>query len=137
MKKLALISTVLAALLLAAVAVAALPQRDFSVSPRGGSKVKGTGTVKSVGAETGMTLALRGLPRDKKFRVVLNTGTCAHRTAGTLLGIAAADKNGVSRYSSLVRRNGAPIAFKSVADGKHVIVVVVSKKTVACGPIPA
>jgi hypothetical protein len=123
---------------LVAVAVAtAAPERTFAVSPMGGSKVKGTATLKSLGEETGMTLALRGLPRDKKFRVVLNTGTCARRTAGTLLGIAAADKNGVARYASLVRRNGAPIAFKSIADGKHVIVVVVSKKTVACGSIPA
>jgi hypothetical protein len=36
-----------------------------------------------------------------------------------------------------MRRNGAPIAFKTIADGKHVIAIVVGTKTVACGSIPA
>ena len=127
-----------AGLAAAAVAFAAPPQRDFRLQPVGGSRVHGTATVRSLGAETGMELVLTGLPKGKKFRVLLNAGSCARRSASfTLLGIAAAGPKGVAHYSSLVRSNGAPMSFKSIADGKHVIAVVVGKKTVACGSIPA
>jgi hypothetical protein len=127
-----------AGLVAAAVALAALPEREFSVHGLGGSRIDGDATLRSLGTETGMELVLTGLPRGKKFRVVLTTGSCARRSAKvTLLGIATAGPNGLARYASLVRRNGAPIAFRSIADGKHVITVVVSKKTLACGSIPA
>jgi hypothetical protein len=123
---------------LAAVAVAATPERDFKVKPLGGSHVTGTGTLRSAGIETGLQLMLTGLPRNKRFRVELHTGTCARRSATTtLLGIATAGSNGTARYSSLVRRNGAAISFASVADGKHVVTIVMKTKTLACGAIPA
>jgi hypothetical protein len=128
---------VVLAAVLTAVAVAATPERDFRVKPAGGSKVTGTGILKSAGIETGLQLSLTGLPRGKKFRVVLNTGTCGRRATSILLGIGTSGKNGVAHYSSLVRRNGAAMAFRSVADGKHVVTIVVSTKTLACGAIPA
>ena len=81
---------------------------------------------------------LTGLPKNKKFRLVLTTGTCARRSAKvTLLGIATAGPKGIANYASLVRSNGAPIRFASIVDGKHVITVVIGKKTLACGSIPA
>ena len=123
---------------LAAVAAAATPQRDFKVLPVGASHVTGTGTLRSAGIETGLQLMLSGLPRNRKFRVLLHTGTCARRSAtSTVLGIATSGSNGTARYSSLVRRNGAAMSFASVADGKHVVTVVVKTKTLACGAIPA
>jgi hypothetical protein len=126
-----------AGLTTAGVAFAA-PQRDFRLGPVGGALTAGTATVKSVGLETAMELTLTGLPKGKFFRVVLNAGTCAHQSASVApLGGASARANGTARYSSLMRRNGAPIAFKTIADGKHVIAIVVGTKTVACGSIPA
>jgi hypothetical protein len=130
--------TVVLAAGLAAAAFAATPERDFRVNPTGGSRVTGTGTLRSAGIETGMQLMLTGLPKKTTFRVVLRTGTCARRSAtSTLLGIASAGANGSARYSSLVRRNGAPMRFEAVADGKHVVTIVVKLKTLACGAIPA
>jgi hypothetical protein len=128
-----------AALVAAAVAVAAQPKRDFSLHPVGiTSRVAGDATLNSLGRETGIQVVLTGLPKGKKFRLVLTRGTCARRSAKvTLLGIASADKRGIANYASLVRDNGAPINFASIVDGKHVITVVVAKKTLACGSIPA
>ena len=103
-----------AALVAAAVAVAATPQRDFSVHPVGiSSRVAGDATLNSLGRETGIQVVLTGLPKGKKFRLVLTTGTCARRSAKvTLLGIASADKRGIANYASLVRSNGAPISVR-------------------------
>ena len=136
MKKLAFITALAASLVMAAVAAAA-PERDFVFRPRSGSTVSGEGTVKSLGAETGLTVVLRGLTPGKKFRMILSTGICARRTAPfTGLGEGKARKDGTSYTSSLVRRNGAPLPFKTVTDGKHVIAVHVGTKTVACASIP-
>lgn len=137
MKKLALIVALAASLATASAALAGL-SRDFTFRRLGGSTVSGEGTIKSVGSETGLTVVLRGLVPGKKFRLVLSAGTCAKRQAPfTGLGEGKARRDGTSYTSSLVRRAGAPIAFKSVADGKHVIVVHVGTKSVACGAIPA
>jgi hypothetical protein len=137
MRKLALITALAASLATAAVALAA-PERDLQFRRLGGSTVSGEGTIKSVGAETGLTVVLRGLTPGKKFRMLLSAGTCARRKAPfTGLGEGKARHDGTSYTSSLVRRAGAPIAFKSLADGKHVIVVHVGTRTVACAVIPA
>jgi hypothetical protein len=127
-----------AGLVVAAVAVAAPPQRDFSLHAVGGSRVTGDATLKSLGMESGIQVVVTGLPKNKKFRLVLTTGTCARRNVKvTLLGIASADRRGIANYASLVRSSGAPINFASIADGKHVITIVIAKKTLACGSIPA
>jgi hypothetical protein len=137
MKKLALITALAASLVTATVAFAA-PSRDFTFHRLGGSTVGGDGTIKSVGSETGLTVVLRGLTPGRKFRMILSAGTCARRKAPfTGLGEGQARKDGTSYTSSLVRRAGAPIPFKALTDGKHVIVVHVGTKTVACGAIPA
>jgi hypothetical protein len=128
---------VVAAALTVVVAASAAPERDFRLRSLGGSRVIGEGTFTSLGAETGLRVVIEHLKPGKKFRLMLNIGTCARRTAGINIGEGKARQDGTSYTSSLVRRNGAPIRFKTVTDGKHVIAVIVGTRAVACGPIPA
>jgi hypothetical protein len=128
---------VLAAALTVVAAASAAPERDFRLRSMGGSGVTGEGTLTSLGAETGLRVVLEHLKPGKKFRLMLNTGTCARRRAGIGIGEGKARPDGTSYVSSLVRNNGAPMRFKTVVDGKHVIAVLVGTKAVACGPIPA
>ena len=138
MKKFALISTVIAAALIAVVVATAASGRQFRLQPVGASNVRGTGTVRSLGAETGLSLALRGFPGAKKFHIVMNAGTCSHRsTSVDALGDGKSRPDGTARTASLIRHRGMPLAFKKVADGRHVIAIILGTKTVACGAIPA
>jgi hypothetical protein len=136
-KKLVLISTVAVALAAVAVAVAA-SERRFSLGPANGSKVSGTGTLRSLGAETALSLKLRGLPAGKNFRMVLGTGTCTHRSGPFLpIGGGQARPDGTAAASSLVHNKGLPVAFRKIADGKHIVLVFRVTRAVACGLIPA
>jgi hypothetical protein len=138
LKKLAFISAV-AAVALAAIAVAfAASERRFSLGPANGSKVSGTGTLRSLGAETALALKLRGLPAGKNFRTVLGTGTCTRRSGPfSPIGGGQARPDGTAAASSLVHNKGLPVAFKKIADGKHIVLVFQGTKAVACGLIPA
>jgi hypothetical protein len=137
LKKLVLISTVVAAALTLVAVASAAVERNFNFRPLGSSRVTGEGTIKSLGSETGLTVVLRGMTRGQKFKLMLATGTCAHRTNATTAGVGQARPDGTSYTSSLLRKRGAPLKFKAVADGKHVMTVVVAKKAVACAAIPA
>jgi hypothetical protein len=137
-KKLVLISTVVA-VALAAVGIAfAAPERRFSLGPLNGTKAGGTGTVRSLGSETALTLKLHGLAPSKKFRSVMGMGTCVNRHGPfTGLGGGVARPDGAATASSLVRVKGLPVVFKKIADGKHIILVFRGTRAVACGLIPA
>jgi hypothetical protein len=138
LKRFALIFTV-AAVGLAAVAVAfAAPERRFSLGPLNGSKAGGTGTLRSLGAETALSLKLHGIGADKNFRTVLGTGTCTHRSGPFWpVGGGQARPDGTAVASALVHNKGLPVAFKKIADGKHIVLVFRATRAVACGLIPA
>jgi hypothetical protein len=127
-----------AGLVAVGVAFADTPERTFPIKPLSGSKITGSGNLRSLGDETGMGITLNGLPKNKKFTLVLHTGTCAKRSASfVLIGTGTANPYGYARYTTFVAPRGVPIAFGTLADGTHVIAVRVAKKVVACGSIPA
>ena len=115
MRRIALICTV-GLVALAAVGVALGAQElQFGLRPLNGTKVAGTGTLRSLGAETALTLKLHGLAPNKSFRTVMGTGTCARRRGPfTALG-----------------------GGKAQPDGKHIILIFRATRAVACGLIPA
>jgi hypothetical protein len=124
---------------LAAVGVAfAAQERQFTLRPLNGSKVSGTGTLRALGSETALSLKLRGLPGGKTFRTVLGSGTCVHRSGPfTGEGGGVSRPNGTALASSFVRIKGLPVAFKKIADGKHIVLIFLGTRAVACGVIPA
>jgi hypothetical protein len=138
MKRLALIVTVgLVALAAIGVALAA-QERQFRLGPLNGAKVSGTGTVRSLGSETALSLKLRGLPPRKVFRTVMGMGTCARRSGPfTAAGGGVSRPDGTALASALVRIKGYPVVFKKITDGKHIVLIFLATRAVACGLIPA
>jgi Cu/Zn superoxide dismutase len=131
-----LIAILVAALATAGAALAVNPTETVMLQAAG-SPVTGTVTAGASGKGTRVLLRLRGLPAKARVQAVFQAGTCARPSASfAAAGSAVADAKGSVAWRGTVRFHGAPVSWKTAADGGHLIAVVVGGKVVACGVIP-
>jgi len=101
------------------------------------SGVVGSGTVTANGIGTGVTVRLTGLKPNSTARVLLRTGRYPQLSASFAKAVnVKADGSGRGRASSAIRFRNEPVGFPIVADGRHVLTVVVDGRIVAVAEIP-
>jgi hypothetical protein len=101
------------------------------------SRVHGSAVVGAHGAGTRASVSLSGLRRGTAVRVLLQSGTCRrHGASFAVLVSGRAGATGAFRATGAARFHGQPVGYGIVADGAHVITVVVAGRLVACGVIP-
>ena len=127
----------LAAAALAANVTAANPTETVVFKQVAKSGVAGTATVGANGVGTKVSVRLTGLAPRAKATVLLRVGRYPKLSASFAKAVTAtADARGVARASSAVRFRGKPVSFSVVADGDHVLTVVVGGRIVAYAEIP-
>lgn len=133
----AALAVVAAAAALAGQALAFDPATSASIAPLPGQKAKGNASVTAAGSGTSIGVQLTGLAPKAAVSVLFKSGTCKKQSA-SFAGVAqgAADAKGAFSGGGPLTFRGGPLGFNSVADGKHVLVVVAAGKQVACGVIP-
>jgi hypothetical protein len=122
----------------AASALAAPPLAEgVAFKPVAKSGVAGTGVVRQNGIGTAVVVRLTGLKPGSTARVLLRTGRYPKLSASFATAVTAkADARGRARASSAIRFRNEPVAFNVVADGHHVLTVVVNGRIVALAEIP-
>jgi hypothetical protein len=101
------------------------------------SGVAGTGTVTQNGIGTRVAVRLNGLEPGSTARVLLRSGRWPNLSASFARAVTVkADASGRARGTSAIRFRNEPVAFNIVADGHHVLTVVVSGRVVAQAEIP-
>lgn len=135
--------TVLVAIVVAAVAATGASAtgpalaEGVSFKPIARSGVAGTGTVSQNGVGTRVAVRLTGLKPGSTARVLLRSGRWPNLSASFAKGVTVkADASGRARGASALRFRNEPVAFNIVADGYHVLTVIVSGRVVALAEIP-
>jgi opacity protein-like surface antigen len=121
----------------AAGASAAAPVETVLFKPVAKSGVAGSATVGANGIGTKISVRLKGLAPGAKATVLLRVGRYPKLSASFAKGVVAtADARGVARASSAIRYRSEPVSFSVVADGDHVLTVIVGGRVVAYAEIP-
>jgi hypothetical protein len=136
LRSLAVVLTLLA--LGVSAATAANPTEGVLFKPVAKSGVAGKAELGAHGVGTRVSVRLTGLAPGATARVLLHTGRYPRLSASfaTAVGRITADARGVARASSAVRFRNEPVSWRIVADGDHVLTVVVGGRVVAYAPIP-
>jgi hypothetical protein len=128
-----------AVLALAATATAAAnPTEGVLFKPVAKSGVTGKAELGANGVGTRVSVRITGLAPGATARVLLRTGPWPKLSASfaTAVGAIKADARGVARGSSAVRFRNEPVSWQIIADGDHVLTVVVGGRVVAYAGIP-
>ena len=114
------------AVALAALSLATVPTEGVGFGTHG----------RAVHDANGVSFTLRGLPAGADARAVLQAGTCTHPSASfASVGSGHVAANGRAAWTSRIRFHGRPVAWSTVADGKHVLRILAGGRVVACGAI--
>lgn len=128
---------VLVAAVVAASALAYAPTEGVIFKPVGKSGVAGRAELGANGIGTKVRVQLTGLRPGATARVLVRYGRYPKLSASFAKAVyAKADAKGVARASSAVRFRNEPVAWGVIADGDHVLTVVVDGKLVAYAEIP-
>jgi hypothetical protein len=131
-----LIAILVVGLATAGAALAVNPTETVELKAAG-SPVTGTATAGAAGKGTRVVFKLRGLEAGAKLRAVFHAGTCARPGASFAdAGSAVADAKGIASWTATIRFHGAPVSWKTAADGGHLLAVVSGGKVAGCGVIP-
>jgi len=134
--RIALLASALVATL-ATAAAASNPTETVVFKPIAGSGVKGTATLGANGIGTRVSVRLTGVAPGATARVLVRVGQYPNLSASFAKAVyAKSNPNGVARASSAVRFRNQPVSWSIVADGDHVLTVVVDGKLVAYAEIP-
>ena len=130
-----LVAVVAAAFAASAAAVA--PTETVVFKPVANSGVKGTATLGANGIGTKVSVRLIGLKPGAKATVLVRTGRYPRLGASfAKAAVATADARGAARASSAVRYRDEPVSWSVIADGDHVLTVIVGGRVVAYAEIP-
>jgi hypothetical protein len=119
-------------------ATAATPTEGVLFRPVGKSGVAGKAELGANGIGTRVSVRITGLAPGATARVLLRTGPWPRLSASfaTAVGSVKADAKGVARATSAIRFRNEPVSWRIVADGDHVLTVVVGGRVVAYAGIP-
>jgi len=137
MLRIANLSVLVVAAIVAAGASAANPTETVRFTPVANSGVTGSATLGANGAGTRVSVRLAGLAPNASARVLLRTGAWPRVSASFASAVTVkADANGRARAASAVRFRNEPVSWTIVADGDHVLTVVSGGRVVAYAAIP-
>ncbi len=128
-----------ALLAVGATSAAALnPTEGVVFKPVAKSGVTGKADLGANGIGTRVSVRITGLAPGATARVLVRTGRWPKLSASFATAVRAvkADARGVARASSAVRFRDEPVSWRIIADGDHVLTVVVGGRVVAYAPIP-
>lgn len=129
-------------LLAAAVALQGSPSdgatTSFSLSPHGGSGVRGTAVIRSAPGGATVALRLRGLSPTARAQAFVRAGSCARPAPryATLPAFTADVHGKASTTSSFVKRGKRKVPYSGVTRGTFVLTVEQGRRITACGRIP-
>ena len=130
----------LAAVILTPVALAAgtaTPTERIRLEPLAASPARATAVVGRHGRGSRVTVEVSKAPRHALVRAVLNAGTCHTRSASfASAGSARSDGAGRARWTAPILFHNSPLDWDTIADGDHVLVLIINGKAAACGAIP-
>lgn len=133
---------VLVAALAAVVAVSGAaanyaPTEAVLFKPVAKSGVTGRAELGANGVGTKISVRITGLRPGATARVLVRTGRYPRLSASFARAVVAkADAKGVARASSAVRFRNEPVSWGVIADGDHVLTIVVDGRLVAYAEIP-
>lgn len=120
-------------------AVGAAKPVTASLKPLAASRVSGTVSLAAAGRGTTVTLTVRGLPPWTVAYARLHAGTRITQLSASAARLPdlRADARGTARATGRVLFRGRePVQLSAIADGEHIVVVVVRGRIVAYGLIP-
>jgi hypothetical protein len=131
-----LIPLIACALMLVPVAAAASRTERVVLVPIAGAHVKAAAVASASGSGTRVAFITRVKAR-AHVRAILLAGTCKMPSASFAdAGGARADARGHANWTARLRFHRSDVAWATVSDGKHLLVLLVDGKAAACGVIP-
>ena len=131
------VAAVAATLLATGAAANYAPTEAVLFKPVAKSGVTGRAELGANGIGTKVSVRITGLRPGATARVLVRTGRYPKLSASFAKAVfAKADAKGVARASSAVRYRNEPVSWGLIADGDHVLTVVVDGKLVAYAEIP-
>ncbi|HZQ88544.1 MAG TPA: hypothetical protein VFA42_00900 [Gaiellaceae bacterium] len=113
------------------------PTERVELRPLAASPVRATAVVGSDGRGTRAILDISKAPPHARVRAVLNAGTCRKRSASlAAAGSARSDGAGRAHWTARILVRNSAVDWNAVADGGHILVLVINGKAAACGSIP-
>lgn len=113
------------------------PTEGVLFKPVNKSGVTGRAELGANGIGTKVSVRITGLRPGAAARVLVRVGRYPKLSASfAKAAVARADAKGVARASSAVRFRNEPVSWDVIADGDHVLTVVVDGKLVAYAEIP-
>jgi hypothetical protein len=123
--------------LLVVAAVAVSPTERMVLTPIAGAHVTAAAVAGAAASGTRTAFTVSGVRPHARLRAILNAGTCKARSASfATAGSARAGAGGRASWTARLRFHGTDVAWSSVSDGSHVLVLLVDGKPAACGAIP-
>ena len=139
MKRHALLAAAAAALVtpVALAGGTANPTERVQLQPLAASPVRATAVVGRHGRGTQVAVDVSKAPPHARVRAVLNAGTCFKRSASFAdAGSARNNGDGRAHWTARILFHNGPVGWDTVADGGHILVLIINGKAAACGSIP-